>query len=172
MNMEKYHPSIRIIHWLMFVLFALMFVLGMVMTEFKECCEPWAMYDIHKSTGVLVFLLVLFRMLFRWQTPIPAPLPQISALNHRIAQSVVHLLYLLMVIVPISGYALSNVHGHQVKFYGLPLPQLFPTNPDWETLTSSLHSSLAYLFLGLLLLHILGVIMHHVRSLEILRRIT
>ena len=30
MNVEKYHPSIRILHWLMFVLFAIIFVLGIV----------------------------------------------------------------------------------------------------------------------------------------------
>jgi cytochrome b561 len=58
------------------------------------------------------------------------------------------------------------------KFYGIPLPQLFPTNPDWEALTSSLHYYSAYLFLGLFLLPVLGVIMHQVRGLEILRRIT
>jgi len=172
MNMEKYHPTIRIIHWLMFVLFAINFVLGAVMIEFKECCSPWTMYDIHKSTGVLVFLFLLLRLFLRWQTPIPAPLPQIPALNHHFAQSIVYLLYLLMIIVPISGYALSNVHGHPVEFYGLPLPQLFPTRPDLEIITSFFHYYLTYVFLGLFLLHILGVILHQVRGLEILRRIT
>ncbi len=168
---EKYHASIRTIHWLMFVLFAIIFVLGAVMIEFKES-EPWAMYSFHKSTGVLVFLLVLFRLVARWITEIPPPSADISPLNHRIAQSVVHLLYLLMILVPISGYALSNVHGHSVNLYGLPLPNLFPESKDWEEFTSLVHYYLTYTFLGVFLLHLAGVIKHHILGQEVLRRIT
>ncbi len=169
---EKYHASIRIIHWLMFVLFAIIFVLGAVMIEFKEA-EPWAMYGIHKSTGVLVFLLVLFRFIARWLTQIPPHPAEISQLNHRIAQGVVHLLYLLMILVPLSGYALSNVHGHHVDLYGLPLPDLFPKGDEWwKELTSSAHYYLTYTFLGVFLLHLAGVIKHHIQGQEVLRRIT
>ena len=170
---EKYHASIRIIHWLMFVLFAIIFVLGVVMIEFKECCEPWAMYGIHKSTGVLVFLLVLFRLVARWLSQIPPHPAEISALNQHISQGVVHLLYLLMILVPLSGYALSNVHGHHVDLYGLPLPDLFPEGDQWwQDFTSSAHYYLTYTFLGVFLLHIAGVIKHHIQGQEVLRRIT
>jgi len=171
MNIEKYHPSIRVIHWLMFILFAIIFVLGVVMVEFKEA-EPWLMYNIHKATGVLVFLLVLIRLIARWQTQIPPPSPSISELDHRIAENVVRLFYFFMIIVPITGYALSNVHGHEVYFYGLQLPRLFPTNPDWENITSLLHYYTTYAFLAVIGLHILGVIKHHVKGQDVLRRIT
>ena len=172
MNIDKYHASLRVIHWLMFVLFAVILVLGAVMVEFKECCEPWTMYNIHKSTGVLVFFLVLIRIVARWQTQIPPPSADIPPLNHHIAQGVVHILYVLMIIVPISGYALSNIHGYDVKFYGLPLPELCPANPEWEQIAELLHFYLAYTFLGFIGLHLAGVIMHHVRGQEVLRRIT
>jgi cytochrome b561 len=168
---EKYSVSIRLIHWLMFVLFAIIFVLGVVMVEFKES-EPWAMYHFHKSTGVLVFLLVLLRLILRWTSKIPAAPAEISPLNHRIAQGAIFLLYLLMIIVPLSGYALSNMHGFQVDLYGLPLPQIFPENPDWKEFSSLAHECLAYTFLGIFFLHLAGVIKHHVQGLEILRRIT
>jgi len=170
-NVAKYHPSIRILHWLMFVLFAIIFVFGIVMVEFKEA-EPWLMYNIHKATGVLVLLLVLLRIAARWLTQIPPPPFEMSLLNHRIAQFVVYLFYALMIIVPISGYALSNIHGYDVHFYGLTLPKIFPTEPAWEKITELLHYYLAYSFLWFFLLHLLGVIKHHVSGLEILRRIT
>jgi cytochrome b561 len=171
---DKYHASLRILHWVMFILFAIIFVLGVTMVEFEECkgCEPWAMYNFHKSTGVLVFLLVLLRLVFRWTTRVPPHPPEIPTLNHRIAQGVVHIIYLLMILVPISGYALSNVHGYDVNLYGIALPKLFPTNPEWEVMVDAAHTYLAYTFLGFIALHILGVIAHHIRGLEILRRIT
>ncbi len=170
--MNKYHGWLRTIHWLMFVLFAVIFVFGVVMTEFKECCEPWGMYDFHKATGVLVFLLVLIRLVVRKKTTIPPHPDYVTQIQHYIAQSVVHLLYLLMIIVPISGYALSNVHGHHVSFYGLELPMLFPESPEWEGITSSLHYYFTYSFLGIFALHMIGVIKHHIDNKDILSRIT
>jgi cytochrome b561 len=169
---EKYHPSIRILHWLMFVLFAIIFVLGVVMIEFKET-EPWSLYSFHKETGVLVFLLVLLRLMARWLTRVPEHPADISPMEHRVAQTVVFMLYLLMILVPISGYALSNIHGYDVPFYGgLTLPKLFPTLPEWEETIGLIHYYLAYGFLGVFLLHLVGVIKHHVTGLDILRRIT
>lgn len=170
--MNKYHGVIKTIHWVMFILFAAIFVLGAVMIEFKECCEPWNMYGLHKSTGVLVLLLVVLRIIARKKTIIPPHPDYVTPIQHKIAQSVIYLLYLLMIIVPISGYALSNVHGHHVDFYGLQLPMLFPENPEWEGITSSLHYYLTYSFLGVFVLHIVGVIRHHIDNKDILSRIT
>jgi len=168
---DKYSVSIRLIHWLMFVLFAIIFVLGVVMVEFKDA-EPWAMYHFHKSTGVLVFLLVLLRLGLRWASKVPKAPAEISPTNHHIAQGVIYLLYFLMIFIPLSGYALSNLHGHSVDLYGLPLPTFFSENPNWEDFSSLAHEYLAYTFLGIFLLHLAGVIKHHIQGLEILRRIT
>ncbi len=171
MTIEKYHASIRVIHWIMFILFAIMFVLGVVMVEFKES-EPWALYSFHKSTGVLLFILVLIRLALRWIKPAPAPSPDIKPQEHRIATIAIHLLYLFMVIVPITGYMLSNIHGYSVQFYGLPLPDLFTKSAEWEKISELLHEYAAYAFLGVIGLHLLGVIKHHVKGQEVLRRIT
>ncbi|MCP4697928.1 MAG: cytochrome b [Gammaproteobacteria bacterium] len=169
MNVEKYHASVRAIHWVMFALFGLVFVLGAVMTEFKAA-KPWQMYAIHKSTGVLVFLLVWVRLWTRRRTRTPDI--DIPPRIHLAAKTVVYLLYICMIIVPVSGYALSNLHGYEVKLYGLPLPSLFPAGVDWETLSTALHYYFAYAFLGLIILHISAAVLHHIRGQEVLRRIT
>lgn len=171
LEIEKYHPFIRIIHWLMFIAFAVIFVLGFVMLEYKDC-EPWTLYEIHKSTGVLVFLLVWIRLIARWQTAVPALPPEYPDWVRNIAHGTTHLMYLLMIIIPISGYAVSNVNGYGVKFYGIPLPDLFPKNLEIADAVENFHFYSAYLFLGLIVLHILGVIFHHVQKQEILRRMT
>lgn len=167
----KYHPFLRAIHWLMFILFTILFVLGATMIEFKECCEPWAMYNFHKSTGVLVLLLVFLRLFVRSKTSIPRPLTT-PVLLQRVARIVMLLMYTLMILVPVSGYALSNVHGYTVKFYGVPLPTLFPTHVAWETFSSAMHFYLAYLFLICIAIHIVSIIWHHVKGRELLRRMS
>jgi cytochrome b561 len=171
MTIEKYHASIRVIHWIMFVLFVIMFVLGFVMVEFKES-EPWALYNFHKSTGVLLFGLVLIRLMMRWIKPIPPHSPEFKPAEHRIATIAVHLLYLFMIIVPITGYALSNLHGYHVDFYGLALPDLFSKSEEWEEISNLLHEYAAYAFLAVIGLHLLGVIKHHVKGQDVLHRIT
>lgn len=167
--MDKYHGGVRILHWVMMVLFAIIFVLGFVMTEFKDA-KPWALYDFHKSTGVLVFLLLWLRLIFRWSTT--APPNHFPFIVSILAKATHALLYLMMLLMPISGYALSNVHGHEVKLYGLTLPNLFPENPDWEVYVDNIHSCGAWIFLALLAVHIVGVIFHHIRNEDVLHRMT
>lgn len=172
MSVEKYHPSIRVIHWIMFILFAIIFVLGFVMVEFKES-EPWAMYNFHKATGVLVFMFILLRLVSKLLTKTPAPSDDITQGEHRISKGVVHLLYLFMIIVPITGYVMSNLHGHHVEFYGLlQLPDLLSKNVEWKEISSLVHEYMAYAFLAVIALHLLGVIRHHIKGQEVLRRIT
>jgi cytochrome b561 len=172
MTTEKYHASIRVIHWIMFVLFVIMFVLGFVMVEFKES-EPWALYNFHKSTGVLLFGLVLIRLMLRWVTTIPPHSSEIKPAEHRIATIAIYLLYLLMIIVPITGYALSNLHGYHVEFYGWQqLPDLFSENEEWGEVSELVHEYAAYAFLAVIGLHLLGVIKHHVKGQDVLSRVT
>ena len=171
MTIEKYHASIRALHWVMFVLFTIVFVLGFVMVEFKES-EPWAFYSFHKSTGVLLFGLVLIRLMMRWIKPVPPHSPEIKPLEQSIATIAVYFLYLCMIIVPITGYALSNLHGFHVEFYGLPLPDLLPKSEEWKEISELVHEYAAYTFLFVIAVHLLGVIKHHVQGKDVLGRIT
>lgn len=170
-EISKYSPALRVIHWLMALLFAVILGVGVVMTAFKQT-EPWTLYNLHKSLGVLVFLLVWLRLAVRWRAPSPPPPPYLSLPLQRIAGAVLILFYALMIIAPISGYALSNLHGYEVKFFGLPLPRLFPANPECEAFSTALHDYVGYGFLGLIVFHLAAVVWHQARGEEVLRRIT
>lgn len=171
LKMNKYHGSVRTLHWVMMVLLAIVFVIGFVMVEFEDT-KPWALFSFHKSTGVLIFLLLWLRLITRWSTIAP-PLPNHFPTIIVIAAKLVHgLLYVMMLMMPMSGYALSNVHGYDVDFYGLALPKIFPTNPDWEVYVDNLHSCGAWIFLALLAVHICGVIYHQVKQEDVLSRMS
>jgi len=167
----KYHGMMRILHWIMMLAFAVLFVLGIVMVTFKDA-EPWTLYEVHKSTGVVVFLLVWLRLATRRVTRVP-PYPEfVPSFAQRLASFTAILLYIGMIIVPITGYATSNVNGYEVKLYGLPLPRLFPENQEWAAFATLSHYYAAYAFLGVIGLHIMGVVYHHVQGQDILRRMT
>ncbi|MEK7991634.1 MAG: cytochrome b [Thiotrichaceae bacterium] len=171
MTLQKYHPLLRVIHWIMMVAISSILVLGFVMVEYKDC-EPWNLYEWHKSLGILVFSLVWLRLFIRWISITP-PLPKtISAVNRLMAHIVAYLLYICMIVMPISGYAVSNMNGFAVKFFTYPLPTIFAKNLELAQLAEQVHTYTAYALLILLALHILGVILHHFQGEEILRRMT
>ncbi len=168
---QKYHSSLRIIHWLMMIAITTILVLGFVMVEFKDC-KPWTLYEWHKSLGVLVFVLVWLRLIVRWFSVVPSLPKTISVVNRFAAHLVAYLLYVCMILMPISGYAVSNMNGYGVKFFGYPLPTIFTKNLELAQLAEQIHTYTAYFLLILLALHILGVILHHIQGEEILSRIT
>jgi cytochrome b561 len=169
--MQKYGAQLRILHWLMFVGFTALFVVGFFMTEFKEA-EPWHLYNLHKSVGVLVLLLAMLRLFTRATGNVPTAEAFMTTKDEKVAKITQYLLYALMFIAPVSGYIMSNIHGHAVKFFGLSLPTLFAKNPVLEDFSHEAHEITAYVFLAVIVLHIFGVIVHHAKGHEILRRIT
>lgn len=169
--MQKYGAQLRIIHWIMFICFSMLFVLGYFMTEFKDS-EPWGLYSLHKSLGVLVLALLLLRWFTRLTGRLPEPADYMRGVDEKIAKGVVHTMYLLMLLVPLSGYLMSNINGHGVEFFGLALPTLVSETENLKHLSHEVHEYLSYIFLGVIVLHLLGVIKHHVKGNDVLSRIT
>jgi cytochrome b561 len=64
-------------------------------------------------------------------------------------------LYVSMLAVPISGIFYSNTNDRDAVFFGIVLPRLFGVNESVSELSHRLHIEAAYIFLGLILLHIL-----------------
>jgi len=170
-NIDKYSVFVRLLHWLMVVLFAVIIVVGFVMVEFEDA-KPWELFGLHKSLGVLVFGLVFLRLFARATSTAP-PLPASTPLIVQwVAHGTVILMYLCMIAMPITGYMFSNIAGYKVEFFGVVLPTLFAKNPELAEKIGDLHGTGGWVFVGLIGLHILGVIIHHVRGFEVLRRIT
>ena len=63
------------------------------------------------------------------------------------------LLYLFMLIVPLSGFLYSNSGGHGVALFGIALPSLFQENQAFFPFARSIHFWLSYAFLTFILLH-------------------
>jgi cytochrome b561 len=65
-----------------------------------------------------------------------------------------------MLIVPLSGYLMSNSYGFEVKFFGLTLPNLISQNIDLAKDFGEIHEISAFSLAGLIALHIVAVIKH------------
>jgi cytochrome b561 len=144
------------LHWLMAVCFLVLYLVGIVMSRLSdEITLKDYMFDFHKSIGVLVIGLLLLRMFFLLQVFGKKYLKRQPKLNKQWIQGfTLHsLLYLFMLIVPLSGFLYSNSGGHEVAFFGIATPNLFQENQTLFPFARSLHFWLSYTFLAFILLH-------------------
>jgi cytochrome b561 len=136
--------------------------LGIYMVYFLSKEDPGRMgiYALHKSFGVMVLAFISVRIINRFINKAPA-LPDSLPKFDRLAAHFVHVaLYLLMILVPISGYLMSNSFGYPVHFFGIELPFLVEKNYEIGSIFSKTHQISAYSMIALLTLHILGALKH------------
>ena len=160
-NSFYYHPLLRVLHWLMALLILTMIGVGWYMTGLaKDDALRGTLYGLHKSTGVLVLMLLVVRLAVRMETTVP-PLPTgIPGWEKRLADITHHVFYLFFFLVPMSGIWMSNSWGHGVSFYGLFEFSFFPANQAIAPRSSETHEIMAFTLLGLIVLHVVGVIKH------------
>jgi len=158
----KYHISSRIIHWLMAFLIIGLLSLGIYMDNFLSHDAPnrFEIYSLHKSFGVIALVLIFVRIFNRFiqLTPaLPEGLPKIE----KIAAKITHFaLYILMILMPLSGYLMSNSFGFEVHLFSLKMPNLIAVNPRIGGYFSMIHLYSAYTMIALLSLHIVGALKH------------
>jgi len=151
------------LHWLVTILVLGLFVLGLWMVSLTYY-DQWyrTAPSIHKSVGVLVFILMVLRLLWRLVNPQPVPEATVSRLEQR-ASGVVHgLLYLLVFCTALSGYLISTADGRPVEVFGLfEVPATLsdlPRQADWA---GAIHLTLAIAVMVLAAVHALAALKHH-----------
>lgn len=157
----RYTRTAMSLHWLIALMLFGMFGLGLYMTELPLSPTKLKLYSYHKWTGVSVFLLVLLRLTWRI-THVPPPLPM-STPRWQVAAAAAghHLLYLLMVIVPLSGWLMSSAKGFQTVWFGvLPLPDLLSKDEALGETLLLVHRFLNYFFMTVITGHVLAAIKH------------
>jgi cytochrome b561 len=162
LNNTRYTLTAVRLHWLMALLLAGLFGIGLYMTGLKLSPQKLQLYSWHKWAGVTVFLLALVRLGWRIghqppPDPVGTPRWQVVA-----AHGTHHLLYLLMLAIPLSGWLMSSAKGFQTVWFGvLPLPDLLNKDKALGDLLQIVHMSLNYTLAALVLAHTGAAIKHH-----------
>jgi cytochrome b561 len=125
----RYPRTVVVLHWVVAIAVIGLIVLGWWMQTIpKEPVGPRAdAYNLHKSIGLSVLVLMMLRLAWRVSHHPPA-LPPLPAWQETSARLVHVLLYLLMFAAAFGGYLGSAVSGFPVKFFGLVLPGWLPAN--------------------------------------------
>lgn len=150
-----------LLHWLMAALLLAQLGLGLWMTGLPKDTGGMRAYwfNIHKSLGMLLGLLLALRLAWAAARPHPRPLPLGRAMQ-RLATASHRLLYLCMLLSPLSGFLGSVFSGYPIRFFGLRLPQLAERWDAAKELLSCLHLGSAYALMLLIGLHLLAFFHH------------
>ena len=158
-NTSRYGSVTRWLHWLMTLLIIQQFFkltdrIGEGEHWLGDNFGPW-----HISIGALVLLLVVVRI--AWV---------LSQLGHRPVHRgptapFVRLghfaLYVTMLLMPVTGICYMLGNGYGLTLFGMELAERTDIETPWLATIGSVHSPLAWLFLGMLLGHTIAALYHH-----------
>ncbi len=179
---DRYTKTAIILHWLIalgiFGMFALAFFMtelpreapkqmsydlfnwGIYTWELSEEASPRAFYyNLHKSIGITIMLLIAIRILWRVKHKAPSPLATYKDWERKLSTGTHHLLYLLMVVIPVSGLIQSVASKYGVKWFGIKIFSGLDSKPLKETF-HEVHEIAVIILFFIILLHIIGALKH------------
>lgn len=159
MHTHRYHVSHRILHAVMALLIPILFGLGLWMVDLGFY-DPWyhKAPELHKSIGLLVFLLFLARLLVLRLFNKPAAAAGVLG----VVAKITHLsMYLLIATILTSGYLISTAKGQGIMVFDwFELPALPPLGEQQADIAGQIHLYAAWALMGLMGLHILAALKH------------
>lgn len=170
MSQDARYSSVAVaLHWAIAVLILGNIVGGVFMHNLPNSSPiKFDLYQLHKSFGLSILILTLFRLGWRLAHKAP-PLPAATPGWQRIGARAAHwAFYGLMLIIPLTGWAMVSVSPLDIPthFFGvLPVPHLpfFAGVADraaTEDLFAEVHEVLAFALLGLFVLHVGAALKH------------
>lgn len=168
---SRYSALAIALHWGLALLLLFQVGLGSALEHLPKGVAQFAGYQFHKSVGILILLLSAGRLIVRLARARPAPVPG-SALQMLAARAVHGLLYAVMIGGPLTGWMIvstARVRLQTMLFGVVPWPDL-PVAPGWHEPAETLHGLLGPLTLGLVVLHVVGALYHHIKREDVIGR--
>ncbi|OGA53170.1 MAG: cytochrome b [Betaproteobacteria bacterium RIFCSPLOWO2_12_FULL_62_58] len=158
----RYTKTAIALHWLIFVLIACGFTLAVYMVDLPLSPQKLKYFSWHKWIGVTVFLAALIRVGWRLTHPAPS-LPVAMPQWEQHAVVAAHAaLYVLIVIIPITGWLYSSATGVPTVYLGLmQLPDLVPKDKPLAEQLKFAHISLNYTLFVIACIHAAAALRHH-----------
>ncbi len=158
----RYSMIARGLHWVSALIVLGLLPLGYYMTGLDASPFKLELYSLHKSFGTLLFFLVLVRLVWRFVSPPPVPLPTHAAWEKALAKLVHVLLYIGMIGLPLSGWLMASAGAFPHTFFGLfDMPDLAGQDEALFNRMRLAHDIGGYALIAAVILHGLGAFKHH-----------
>jgi cytochrome b561 len=157
----SYDPVARGLHWLTVLLVLAEYIVGSAMPGIRLGTPFVLLIRLHLALGSGLLLVVLARILWRL-THRPPPAPLLPAWQRRLAGVTHFALYLVLILMPLAGWASASAHGYPVRAFGiLPLPALVAYRAHVGFRLGDVHADVLYwILLALIVMHV-GAALYH-----------
>ncbi|HEX3919942.1 MAG TPA: cytochrome b/b6 domain-containing protein [Caulobacteraceae bacterium] len=179
----RYSRAAIVLHWTIAALVLVQLGLGWTMNELLPDHTPRQAFvqSIHISLGLTILLLVLVRIVVRLAQRPPPP-PAGTPAWERLVAGATHLLfYVLLLALPLTGWAIVSLGNQPISFWGLPWPHLpgvgaLLGNPAPKPVRHALSHIHVYILIWIVLLnlalHVGAAIKHQFDGHPVLWRMT
>lgn len=159
---DSYTPLAIALHWTTAALVLFMVPAGIVMRWLPEGDLQNLLFHLHRSTGVVIFPLVLVRLIYRWRNP-PPPLPDDLMAVQKLAAHLTHYaLYALLLLNPLLGWWATSAYGAAIEVYWLfELPPLVAQDKPLSETLLMFHRLVGLTIAALIAMHIGAALFHH-----------
>ena len=164
LNQQRYSRIAMALHWLIALVIISLITMGLLMTN-ERVPNRFVIYQWHKSLGILVLFLSLFRLYCRLRHKPPA-LPSGMKSWEIKAAHITHIgFYGFMIGMPLLGWAMISASRLPIEtqlFYLIPWPDMpgIPKEQAVETVLKTLHEMGGKLMIALIVLHIGAALKH------------
>ena len=181
-SQSRYGSIAMLLHWLIAAMVLINVCLGLYFVTLPTDFPGKSLFtQTHKSIGLTILMLSIFRLVWRWLNPQP-PLPGNMGPLLRFGSKAVHwLFYFLLIAIPLAGWCIVSVSPLSITtiYFGtfkwphigflnsLAMDQRRALLPYFV----NTHNTLAFLALALIVLHTIAALYHHfVMKDDVLRR--
>jgi len=158
---DGYGLATRLMHWLMAIAIVAMFVLGLWMVTLDYYSPYYNLApDIHRSVGMMLLFLLIFR--FAWRVVNEKPDDHELTRLEAAASHAVHWgFYPLLLALMVSGYMISTADGQPISVFGwFSVPSLIQGEGQ-EDSAGLVHEILSYATIALVAVHTIAALKHH-----------
>ena len=163
---QRYDPVAVTLHWVIALSIICMIPLGFFMHDLPISIR-FDGYAFHKSLGLTVLALSIFRFIWRLLNPPPLLSDSLTFMDQVVAHVVHWFLYFLMIAMPLTGWLMVSASKKMPTVYFwmgevpfIPLPEDM-NNKTTAVMFENYHYWLAIGAIALVTGHVLAALQHH-----------
>ena len=159
---SQYGSVSKLLHWTIALIVIFQLVVGSWMHGLPRSDFKFKIYDLHKSLGILVLALIAVRVLWHLFSRRPQPVETLTKMERIGARALHDSFYLLLIAMPLTGWAMSSAFGVPVHVFGLfTLPDFVVKSKAGAHLYRELHGYISDVLIAVVSAHAGAALMHH-----------
>ncbi|MEO7478953.1 MAG: cytochrome b [Lysobacteraceae bacterium] len=157
----RWNRFAQLLHWLIALLIVGLATVGLLMVNMSASMDKLKVFALHKSIGITVLMLVGLRLVWRLATRHPPEMPG-PAWQRWSARGVHGALYVLMFVMPLSGWLYNSAANSPLQWFGLfNLPAIWAADPVVKHWAVRVHEYGFWTLAILVIIHAGAALKHH-----------